>query len=265
MSIDYALWKWSKAPPEITAGLCYLLLTESLECAEVAPLDVERLNDEIEVAFPDPDALALVVEVSPSVVFLDTHGSTPISVVEWFANFAAREGLIFFDPQNAPITEADERECQRRTEQLQLREANLRAAASLGELRVQAAAGDPRALLRLGNCYSFGEGVVHDHSIAFALFEQAAKAGYSDGMFNLAACYRLGQGVKRDIDAAITWYLKAAETDPRFAYFALGEIYANGENGEANKEKAIYYLQLSWDRGNPAAYRFLRSLGVRPQ
>lgn len=101
--------------------------------------------------------------------------------------------------------------------------------------------------------------------MAFELFEQSAKAGYSDGMFNLAACYRLGEGVAKDIQTAISWYERAAETDPRFGFYALGEIYATGETGSVDKEKAIDYLQLVWDSGNTAAYALLRSLGVRPQ
>jgi TPR repeat protein len=265
MSIDYALWKWKEVPPPITAGLCYLLLAEDVECPEAALLDIESLNDQIKTAFPDRDALALVVTFASSVILLNTYGSTPTSVVGWFVDLAAREGMVFFDPQSEPITEADEKECQRRAKEFQRRSDALRAEASLAELRVKAAAGDPEALFRLGNCYSFGEGVAKDLQMAFALFEQSAKAGYSDGMFNLAACYRLGEGVAKDIQAAISWYQRAAETDPRFGFYALGEIYANGETGSVDKEKAIYYLQLAWDSGNTAAYTLSRSLGVRLQ
>jgi TPR repeat protein len=265
MSIDYALWKWKEVPPRITSGLCYLLLAEGMECPETAPLDIEGLNDQIEAAFPDPDALALLVEFSSSVIFLETHGSTPISTVEWFVTLAEKEGMVFFDPQTEPITKADEKECRRRAKELQRRSDALRAKASLLELRTKAAEGDPKALFSLGNCYSFGEGVKKDLSMAFAFFQQSAKAGCSDGMFNLAACYRLGEGVAKDIQAAILWYQQAAEADPRFAFYALGEMYASGETGTIDKEKAIEYLQLAWDRGNTAAYTLLRSLGVRPE
>ncbi|HEX4963066.1 MAG TPA: tetratricopeptide repeat protein [Thermoanaerobaculia bacterium] len=265
MSIDYALWKWKEVPSRITPWLCYLLLAEGVECPEVAPLDIEGLNHQIEAAFPDPDALSLIVDFGSSVMFLETYGSTPVSVVEWFVALAEREGMVFFDPQEGSATKADEKEYKRRVEEDQRRADALRAEASLAELRAQAAAGDPKALFRLGNCYSFGEGVTKDLKMAFALFERSAKAGYSDGMFNLAACYRLGEGVAKDAEAAISWYQRAAETDPRFAFYALGEMYANGETGTVDKEKAAFYLQLSWDKGNAAAYRLLLSLGVRPQ
>src|SRR5215217_2406740 len=85
MSIDYALWKWQEVPPRITAGLCYVLMAEGVECPEAAPLDIERLKDQIEAAFPDPKALSLTVNFAPSVIFLDTYSSTPTAVVEWFA------------------------------------------------------------------------------------------------------------------------------------------------------------------------------------
>lgn len=265
MSIDYALWKWQEVPPRITAGLCYLLLAEDVECSETAPLDIERLKDQIETAFPDQEAIALVVDFTSSALFLNTYGSTPVSAVEWFVDLAAREGMVFFDPQTEPVTKADEKEHKRRAKEFQRRMDWLRAEAELEELRAKAAEGDPQALFRLGNCYSFGEGVKRDRKMAFALFEQSAKAGYSDGMFNLAGCYRLGEGVAKDIQAAVSWYERAAETDPRFAFYALGEIYANGETGSVDREKAIHYLQLAWDGGNTSAYTLLRSLGVRPQ
>jgi TPR repeat protein len=265
MSIDYALWKWSEVPPKITPGLCYCLLAENVECPEAAALDIDRLRDEIETALPDPDSLMLVIEFQPSALFLSTSGSTPTFAVVWFIELAAREGMVFFDPQNDPITKADEKELERRTKEFQKRLDALRAEAALPELRAKAEAGDPEALYKLGNCYSFGEGVARNRKMAFSLFERSAKAGYSDGMFNLAACYRRGEGVRKDIQAAVSWYERAAENDPRFGYLALGEIYANGETGSVDREKAIHYLQLAWDSGNTAAYHLLRSLGVRPQ
>ncbi|HYH47597.1 MAG TPA: tetratricopeptide repeat protein [Thermoanaerobaculia bacterium] len=265
MSIDYCLWKWQEVPPRITAGLCYLLLAEDVDCPEAAPLDIERLEGEIEAAFPDRNAVDLIVDFGSSKLFLDTSSRTPTAVVEWFAALADREGMVFFDPQNDPITRTDEKAFERRSEELQKRLDRLRAEAALAELTAQAEAGDPRALYQLGNCYSFGEGVRRNLKKAFALFERSAQAGHPDGMFNLAACYRLGEGVGKDLPAAISWYQQAAQTDPRFACFALGEIYANGETGAVDREQAIHYLQLAWDSGNAQAYALLRSLGVRPQ
>jgi TPR repeat protein len=83
--------------------------------------------------------------------------------VEWFVSLAEREGMVFFDPQNEPVTEADEKECRRRAKKLRRQADAQRAKAALQELRAKAAEGDPKALFQLGNCYSFGEGVKKDH------------------------------------------------------------------------------------------------------
>jgi TPR repeat protein len=264
MSIDYALWQWTEVPPKITAGLCYLVLAEGMDCPEAAPLDIDRLQEQIAAAFPDRAALSLVVDFTSSGMLLDTSSSTPLAVLQWFEDLAAREGMVFFDPQTEPITKADEKALERRTQALQRQSDALRARAALAELREKAAAGDPEALYRLGNCYSYGEGVTRNLKKAFALFEQSAQAGCSDGMFNLAGCYRLGEGVTKDLPTAISWYQRAAESDPRFAFFALGEIFATGETGAVDPGKAIHYLQLAWDAGNTAAYPLLRSLGAPP-
>jgi tetratricopeptide (TPR) repeat protein len=255
MSIDYALWKWKEVPPRITSGLCYLLLAEGIECAEVAPLEDERLRDEIDTVFPERP---FELELGPGGILLSFSSSTPMEVVEWFIALAKREGMVFFDPQEErSITKADEKAYERRSEEA-------RAKAGLQELLAQAEAGDPKALFTLGNRYSFGEGVAKDLKMAFTLFEKSALAGCSDGMFNLAACYRFGEGVKKNVQQAISWYERAAEYDPKFGFFALGEIYANGETGAVDRDKAIHYLQLAWDHDNRAAYKLLRELGAPP-
>lgn len=262
MSIDYALWKWKKEPPGIMPGLCYLLLAEGIKCAEVAPLEDERLGDEIDTAFQER---SFELELGPGGILLSFSSSTPIEVVEWFIALAEREGMVFFDPQQeGSVTKADEKEFQRRFEAFQAEQEDARAKEGMQELLAQAEAGDSKALFTLGNRYSFGEGVKKDLKMAFTLFEKSALAGCSDGMFNLAACYRFGEGVKKDVQQAISWYERAAESDPRFCYFALGEIYANGETGAVDRDKAIHYLQLAWDHDNRAAYKLLRELGAPP-
>jgi tetratricopeptide (TPR) repeat protein len=262
MSIDYALWKWKKEPPGITPGLCYLLLIEGVNCPEAAPLDSDRVHDEIEVAFPEQP---FELNLSSSGIMFSVSSSTPMEVVEWFIAFAEREGMVFFDPQDErSITKADEKEFERRFEAFQAEQEDARAKEGMQELLAQAEAGDPKALFTLGNRYSFGEGVKKDLKMAFTLFEKSALAGCSDGMFNLAACYRFGEGVKKDVQQAISWYERAAESDARFSYFALGEIYANGETGTVDRDKAIHYLQLAWDHDNRAAYKLLRALGAPP-
>ena len=262
MGIDYCLWKWKALPPTITPGVCYLLLTEGIECPEAAELNIESLETEIDAAFPER---SFELDFTSWAIWLGTKTSTPIEVAEWFLDLARRQGMVFFDPQTAVITKADHQEFERRAEQWESKQLAERAAAELPRLEAQAAAGDPKALFDLANLYSFGDGVAQDYNKAFRLFEQSANAGWPDAMFNLATCYRLGEGVGRDIDQALVWYARAAEKDPGFGFFALGEIYARGETGAIDRDQALHYLQLAWDHGNRAAYKIMRELGVTPK
>lgn len=269
MGTDYAIWKWKEEPPSITAGLCYLLLAEGIECSDLAPLEVDRLSGQIETAFPeiwgDTGDFPLSCEILPASILLGAYGSTSISTLEWFVSLAEREGMVFFDPQEeGSISKADEKELRRRRKALQAQEISIRQERELAELNARAAEGDPKALFQLGNRYSFGEGVKKDPVKAFTLFQRSAEEGYGDGMFNLAACYRFGEGVRRDMDSAIAWYERASETDKLFGPFALGEIYAKGETGEVDRSKAIYYLQLAWENGNQDAVSLLKALDALP-
>ncbi len=216
MSLDYALWKWKEDPPSLTAGLCYLLLAEGMECSAVAPLEVDRLQSQIEAAFPEiwseEGEFPLACEVSPLVIQLQAYGSTPISTVMWFVSLAEREGMVFFGLQETnSVSKEDEKAFRSRKKALRAQEASFRQERELAELRKRVAEGDPKALFELGNRYSFGEGVKQDPRKAFALFQQSADAGCNDGSFNLAACYRYGEGVERDISQAIAWYERASD------------------------------------------------------
>ena len=263
MSIDYGLWKWRTDPPGITAGLCYLLLAEGMECEETAPLEVERLQQEIETAFPEPLA---EVTFAPAGLLLSVGGLTPLEVVEWFVALAEREGMVFFDPRDArSVTKADEKAFRSRMEAWEEEHQTARSHALLPSLLSRADTGDAHALFTLGNLYRFGEGVAPDPVKAAQFYERAALAGWPDAMFNLGGCYRVGEGVPKDPARAVFWYERAAQKDPAFAYCALGEMYASGEAGSVDRERAIHYLQLAWEHGNPAVYKLLRSLGVTPK
>jgi TPR repeat protein len=263
LSIDYGLWKWRDEPPRITAGLAFLLLAEGIECEEIAPLDVARLQHEIEHALPEQRH---EVTFAPAGILLNTGSGTPADVVAWFESFAIREGLVFFDPQDPhAITDDDRRTFRTRMERWNEEHQAARNQALLPALISRGDEGDAQALFTLGNLYSFGEGVQPDAAQAAHFYERAAMAGWSDAMFNLAGCYRVGEGVPKDAVRALFWYERAAQKDPAFAYCALGEMYANGEAGTVDREKAVHYLQLAWDHGNPAAYKLLRSMGAKPR
>ena len=113
MSYDLALWKWKK-PQWISPGLCYLLLAEGVEIQDVEPLDQDYIYRELEAAFPEsnnPDKGAYLFEcrMLPTGMIFTLSSSTPISFLEWITQFAQREKLFLFDPQQDNITKKDEK------------------------------------------------------------------------------------------------------------------------------------------------------------
>jgi TPR repeat protein len=120
-------------------------------------------------------------------------------VLRWFVNLSEADSLEFFDPQREAISEQDERDFQARLAAVEQAEAAARWQKEIPQLLARAEASNPKALVDLGNRYSFGEGVQQDLARAFGLYLRAAEAGSEDGMFNVAACYRFGDGVEKDL------------------------------------------------------------------
>jgi len=268
MSIDYALFKIASTHA-ITPGLAYLLLSADLHSEELEDIDVTRLDDEINAAFPGAfeereNDHSFQCQLSPHGILLETYSSTPDSVLFWFQALAQREGMTFFDPQNDKITKKDQADFTNRTLAAEAEDERFSVTRQLPQLMARAEAGDAHALFLLGNRYSFGEGVPVDKHKAFTCYEASANGGDPDGMFNLAACYRFGDGVPKDISKAIEWYEQATEKDKIFAPYALGEIYMNGEGVPVDKQKAIEYFFLARNNGNQDAGKPLRALGALP-
>lgn len=267
MSVDYALWRW-RTPARISRGLCYVLVASGAEVPEVESLDVERYRALLSTAFPawaaDDGTATFTCDLQPTAILLQTYRDTQEAVFRWFLDLAEQEGLEFFDPQAEPITNADKHELERRSAAVAEGEEARRLRRELPGLLTLADANDPRALVELGNRYSFGDGVAHDLSRAFLLYLRAAELGLSDGMFNVAACYRLGEGVAKDLAAAATWYERALENDKIFAPFALGELYSRPDGLPNDTAKAIAYFQIALENGHQDARRELRRLGALP-
>ncbi len=110
---------------------------------------------------------------------------------------------------------------------------------SFAELERQAAAGDPRAIYRLGLEYEtegFGAYGVrkYDPRKAVRLFRQAAKLGNTEAMLALAYCLTYGHGVRMDLQAALAWEKRADRLGDLDAAFNLGLTYLMmGKHGQA--------------------------------
>ncbi len=260
MSYDLAFWKRRRWRRKLSDGLCYLLVSEGLECEALEILDQDAISAEIEEAFPeltdpDSDGPNLELSVLPQAILLSATGSTPDEVLGWFEQLAQQRSLSIFDPQQEDISQADLDELRRRQAVLRAGEEERMAAAELPGLQAGAESSDPRAIVQLGVKYSLGEGVEQDHRRAFELYERAALAGHPDGMFNLASCYRLGEGVGKDPLEAIRWYRRAYDAGEYFAPFVLGEIFAEGEGVPADRRRAIRFFEIAESRGHQDARR----------
>ena len=267
MSIDYAFWKW-RGHARISRGLCYLLIVEGAEAPEVELLDVDRYRELISKRFPsweaDDDPLPIYVQLLPTGIFLQTYASTPTEVLQWFIDLSEADSLEFFDPQSEAISEQDRQDFHARLKAIEQAETAAQWQKDLNHLLTGAEGSDPKALVDLGNRYSFGEGVQHDLARAFGLYLRAAEAGSEDGMFNVAACYRLGEGVEKNLLKAAEWYERALVTDKYFAPFALGMLYSSPGGLPPDNEKAIAYFQIALAHGHQDARRELRRLGALP-
>jgi len=267
MSTNYAFWKW-RGSARISRGLCYLLVAEGAELPEVELLNIDHYRELIAKRFPsweaDDDPLPIDCQLLPTGISLQTYASTPPEVLQWFVDLSEADSLEFFDPQNEAVSEQDKRDFHARLRGVEQAEAAAQWQKDLNHLLARAEASDPKALVDLGNRYSFGEGVQQDLARAFGFYLRAAESGFADGMFNVATCYRLGEGVEKNLLKAAEWYERALVTDKFFAPFALGELYSTPGGLPPNHEKAIAYFQFALANGNQNARRELRRLGALP-
>lgn len=100
-------------------------------------------------------------------------------------------------------------------------------------------AGHALAMLNLGVCYEYGDGVPKDCKKAFTLYVSAAASGNAMAQCNLGYCYFNGVGVQRDPEKAVLWYKKAVKGGNARAMNNLGYCYENGQGVEKSPQKAF--------------------------
>ncbi|KAJ1566092.1 hypothetical protein HK096_001941 [Nowakowskiella sp. JEL0078] len=107
---------------------------------------------------------------------------------------------------------------------------------------------EPIAMNNLATCYRYGIGTHEDLSMAFSLFEKAAKVhAFVPAMYNLALLLEEGKGTdsgQPDYELAFSWYQRAAIPDngrnPDIrAITALGRLYQHGQGVSKDVGKAI--------------------------
>ena len=99
-------------------------------------------------------------------------------------------------------------------------------AADIASMRKDAAAGNIRAQVALGNCYLGGKGVKANFNEAVKWYRKAAELGDANAQSILGICYYEGEGVTQDNAEAVKWYRMASGQDDAGAQYILGLFYS---------------------------------------
>lgn len=92
--------------------------------------------------------------------------------------------------------------------------------------------GDIDAMLKIGECFYFGEGRDENYRFAIKYLLKPAEMGNADAQFYLGRIYQEGEreeagaykGVERNLDEAVKWLSKAAAQGHERAAAALAEM-----------------------------------------
>ncbi len=106
------------------------------------------------------------------------------------------------------------------------------------------AQGDAASIYLLGQMHELGRGAPsQDLKQAFALYEEAAKAGVPEAMTAVARCLDQGLGADKNPEKAMFYWQMAAEAGDPPALGKMGEAELEGHLRPANEEVALTWLE----------------------
>ncbi len=94
----------------------------------------------------------------------------------------------------------------------------------------------------LGNCYTFGYGVIKNLYTAFQWYLKSARNGEKGSQFCVGECYEKGEGVTKSDSSAAYWYAKAADNAHGGAAVRLAVMYLEGRGVGKDSKKAFDLL-----------------------
>jgi len=131
---------------------------------------------------------------------------------------------------------------------------------ALDLLRQSAIAGEPLAMLQLGEDYRDGQDVTKDEKEAVRWFRMAALSGNTSGMVFLGAMYSMGEGVEKSDKEAANWFEKAANAGSSAGMYNLAGMYERGQGVPYSLDKAREWYRKSAALGNSEALKRLVQL-----
>ena len=126
-------------------------------------------------------------------------------------------------------------------------------------------AGDPLAILHLGDKYRFGEcGLEKDMTRAVELYERAAELGVKVAHYALGCLYNEGTDVEKDTDKAIRHYETAAMLGHVSSRYNLGCEEENAGNCDLALQHWVIAAKLGHEKSlNGVKKMFMKGLATK--
>ncbi|PKK62575.1 kinase-like protein [Rhizophagus irregularis] len=114
----------------------------------------------------------------------------------------------------------------------------------------------------VGLCHEFGNGTTKNEKLAFEYYKKIADGDndHALGQFKVGYFYYNGISTKKNLKEAFSRYEKAANKGNLIAMYNLGLMYKNGDGVGKDIDKAIFWCNKSFERGNKDAQKTLDKL-----
>ncbi|RUS16510.1 hypothetical protein BC937DRAFT_91131, partial [Endogone sp. FLAS-F59071] len=107
------------------------------------------------------------------------------------------------------------------------------------------------ARTQLGKCYQFGLGINKiQETLAFELYQLAARGGDVEGQCRLAMCYMYGIGTKNNFQKSFEYFSKAATAGFTEAEYQLGPVAWFEKSAEDGHPQAMRLIADHYERGD---------------
>lgn len=141
------------------------------------------------------------------------------------------------------------------------------ASPAANNLRVAAAAGDPRAQYELAIRMIEGRRENRDPAAALGLLEQAAQKGLAPAQYRLGSLFEKGIGVEKNLQQARHWYEQAASAGNVKAMHNFAVLLAEGGDGKPDYVTAANWFKKAAEHGvrdsqYNLAILYARGLGI---
>lgn len=134
---------------------------------------------------------------------------------------------------------------------------------SIGQLILNAKAGDAEAQYNLGICYETGNCIERDTEQALYWYQKSVDQGFALAKYALSKMYAEGNSVDKDLAKAIPMMQEAAEAGVTSAIYGMGMAYQYGRYVEPNSSEALRWYQLGAEKGDAACQCNLAALYIR--